>query len=865
MEAEASFGVWIGKRRQALDLTREQLARRAGCSVSALRKIEGDERRPSRELAELLAGCLEIAPDVRPVFLQVARGQLPVDRLPQPGGAAAPGTSPDVAPLKAPSHVPSHVPRPATPLVGREAELAALTRLLRAPHCRLLTLVGPGGIGKTRLALEVAASHGGCFCDGVFFVSLAALTSPSFIVPAIADEIGFDFSGPLDPQTQLFHHLRQKSMLLVLDNLEHLLEGAGLVAALLEHAPELKILVTSRERLNLTGEWLFDLQGLPVPPIEQGDGAEEYSAVELFVQSARHVQIGFVLQAEERAAVTHICQLVEGMPLAIELAASWLRVLSCEEIAAEIARSLDFLASSMRDVPPRQRSLRATFDHSWNLLSPDERRLLCRLAVFQGGFNRPAAEQVAGAPLAALSALVDKSLLRRAESGRYDLHEVVRQYAAAHLADDAADDVATHDRHSEFYLALLRDREGCLKSHAQHAALLELTGEIDNLRAAWAWAIGRENFGLIGSALRSFGWLFEIRGWLREGVAQLDLVVHAMRSKPETAERQQVLGEALTQQGLLYFRWGRFDDALGVLEESLALLRPLGDRGLLPDPLLYAGILLHLNGELARAQAFMEEGLACAQATGDQWFAAYANYNLGYIASLYGRYDEGYEQMCDSLAMWRAIGDPRSIALGLNYISPTAIQLGYYAQAEAFLQESLALTTQVGDRWGEGSAYRFLGMAALAQGDARTAQALFRKSLEVFAEFVIGWDIVRTLTYLGEAAGALGDLAEARRILLDALVQAQKAHARPLALDAVVGLAELERWTGAPAHAWRLAAFVLGHPANSFEARERAGRIHQELEPLLTAEEIALGQEWAARQSLEAMAEYLEAPGTSVD
>ncbi len=270
------------RRRKGLDLTREQLARCAGCSVSALRKIEGDERRPSRQMAELLADCLQVPPDQRPTFVKVARGQLRVERLVTALGTLATGLTPgEGLPRAAPA-----LPRPPTPLIGREAELAELARLLRDSRCRLLTLVGTGGIGKTRLAIEIAWRHQNLFPDGACFVSLASLNSSAYLVPAIADGLGYVFQGQIEPRIQLLNYLRAKRALLVLDNVEHLLEGVELFAEMLECAPGLKLLVTSRERLKLQGEWVFEIQGLPVPPTEQVGRAEEYSAVALFVQSA---------------------------------------------------------------------------------------------------------------------------------------------------------------------------------------------------------------------------------------------------------------------------------------------------------------------------------------------------------------------------------------------------------------------------------------------------------------------------------------------------------------------------------------------------------------------------------------------------
>jgi len=624
----------------------------------------------------------------------------------------------------------------------------------------------------------------------------------------------------------------------------------------MQQASGVKLLVTSRERLNLRGEWLFDVQGLPVPPLNQVDWAEEYSAVQLFMQNARRVQAGFVLKEEERLAVSRICHLVEGMPLAIELAAAWVPVLTCQEIAHEIERGMDFLATTMRDVPERQRSLRAACDHSWGLLSVDERRVLCQLAVFRGGFEREAAEQVAGATLPSLLALASKSLVRRAENGRYDLHEVVRQYALSHLADDPQGD-ETRDRHCEFYLALLRDREAALKSAAQREALRELTDEIDNVRAAWTWAVKREMFGSIGPALRSFALLFDIGGWVGQGIAQLESVVQILRAKPKDVEWQKVLGQALTQQGDLLFRQGQFEQAIIRLEDSLTILRPIGDPALLAGPLIFSGTLMHLTGLIEQAQSLINEGLTYAQAAGDQWFTAYALLNQGYIASLKGRYAEGYEQMLAGIDKWRALGDPRYTALGLNFISPTAIKLGHYEEAHGFLQESLMLCTQVGDRWGIGTAYRSLGLVALAQGDIAEAQSLLNKGLDIFTEVSTGWDIVQSLVYLGEAAAMAGDLSEASRIYLEALQLAMEGQVTSLALDALSGLAHLQAGAGQTEQALELSICVLSHPSSTQEAKTRAEGLCAELRSQLTPQQIEAVQAQAQTKSLDVLATEL--------
>ncbi|MCB0195484.1 MAG: helix-turn-helix domain-containing protein, partial [Anaerolineae bacterium] len=486
METPTSFGLWLKQRRKILDLTQADLARCVGCSAVTVRKIEADERRPSRQMAELLANCLEITPDELPTFLKVARTDLRVERLETI--AEPPLSSLPVEP--SPSSAPT-IPLPTTPLLGREHELREINQSLHAPACRLLTLLGPGGVGKTRLALEIALQNHAQFADGAHFVSLASVDAVDFIVPTLAESLGLTFFGAVDPQTQLLNYLRERELLFVIDNVEHLLTGIELLTVMLQHAPRLKLLVTSRERLNLQGEWTFDVQGLLVPPFAQVDVPESYGSVALFMHSARRALADFGSTTTDWPSIIRICQLLVGMPLGIELAATWVRLLSCEEIVREIERSFDFLSATARDIPARHRSLRAVFDHSWQLLSPEEQSLLRQLSVFRGGFQRPAAEQVAGATLPLLSALVDKSLVRRIGPGQFDLHELVRQYAADMLAAAPDQQTATQDRHADFYLNLIKIREPALKSDRQKEIIAELSANIDNIRTAWNWAVTR--------------------------------------------------------------------------------------------------------------------------------------------------------------------------------------------------------------------------------------------------------------------------------------------------------------------------------------------------------------------------------------
>lgn len=823
------FGEWLKYRRKVLDLTQEELAQRSGYSVFALRKIESGERRPSKQLAGLLATALQIPEEDQPTFIRVARGELSLERL----CSSAPIT-------KSVSHTPQvadcHLPWSPTPLLGREAELLAIKKIFFGSQCRLLTLTGVGGIGKTRLGVEFASRWRDSFPGGVYFVPLASINSAELIVTAIAETLGFSFSGPVEPKEQLFNFLAhgvKQAALLLFDNFEHLLfqtSAVDLMAEILQRFPSIKILCTSRERLNLQGEWIYELHGLPFPPHGSVDGLEDYSAAVLFVECARRVNAEFELTEADKPALIQICQLVEGIPLAIELAAAWVGVLSCGEIAQEIASGIDFLTTSMRDIPKRHRSLRATFDYSWWLLADAERDVLSCLAVFRGGFDRLAAERVAGASLPLLSSLVSKSLIQRTQDGRYDLHKVIRQYALSRLHEDQVRWLEARVRHCEYYLNLAFNYEKQLKSASQQVAMRAMTLEIDNMRSAWEWGIRLGKFESIGKAARAFGWYFEVAGLIYDGIDQLELLVQAVNDQPRDDQLNKALGATLVQQGLLYFRSGQFARAQELYQNAIDILRLIGEHALLADGLIFSGTLAHLNGYYFKAKDLIQEGLMYARAANDLWFTAYGIYNLGHTDSFMGEYEKGYEQMQEGLALWRMIGDPHSISLGLNFLVETQIKLGYYEEAIKSMGESIALCERTKNRWGMGTAFRYLGLVTLATGRFSEAQDHLQKSLEIFGEYFTGWDIARSLTYLGDAAFMLGDWQEAKKIYLDVLCSAAEALSTPVALDAIVRLARVHLFEGEVEKAFELAHYVLIQPASTQETKDASRQLISEAE-----------------------------------
>jgi predicted ATPase len=390
----------------------------------------------------------------------------------------------------------NNLPIPPTPFVGRHAELGEIAARLTDPSCRLITLLGPGGIGKTRLAIQAAQDQCEHFRHGVCFVPLASTRSGQPILPVIVDALDLPISsGERNASEQLIDFLRSRQLLLVLDNFEHQIAEAPLVNQILQQAPGIKVLATSRVRLNLQGELVTEIPGLSFPDPEEVESIsrdngfiDKYCAAEFFLHAAQRARTNFTITHADYAAVARITQLVGGMPLGLELAASWVNVLAPDEIAAEIEQGLDFLESSMQDVPERQRSMRAVFDYSWKLMSAREQAIFPKLSVFRGGFAREAAKKVIGVSPRDLMGLVNKSLIQRSLDGRFDLHPLLRQYAIE-ILDELDICHAVHDAHCAYFAAALQDLGESMIDRRQQQALSVLDADIDNAWAAWEWAV----------------------------------------------------------------------------------------------------------------------------------------------------------------------------------------------------------------------------------------------------------------------------------------------------------------------------------------------------------------------------------------
>jgi predicted ATPase/DNA-binding SARP family transcriptional activator len=696
------------------------------------------------------------------------------------------------------SVLPPLPPRPGTPLVGREEEMARLDTLLTDPHSRLVTLVGPGGVGKTRLALELLHVDRGEHLRDRWFVALAGVESPELVPAAVAQGLGL---APVEgnPAAAVVRHLARAPGLLVLDNLDHLVESAPFVSSLLEGAPDLTLVATSREALRLRDEWVFPLEGLD--PVGGENGSTEVpGAVRLFAEAARRMTGSFDLEAEGRERVVGICRLVEGIPLAIELAASWSRAMSLDEIAREIEASRGFLARPFRDGPTRHRSLEATFERSWVLLGARLREVLARLSVFRGGFTREGAEAVAGASLDEVAALVDKSLVRCAPGGRWELLEVIREFAAEKLASDPAMEGTTRGRHALHFARFMEELEPGLAGPAKDDALARVAADMDNVRAAWKAAARRRLPEAFRAAAAPLFTVFDCWGWHREAEAAFAEALEGL----EEAEDPLPPGV----------------EAILLARRGAALLR-LG-RGKEGGPLLRRALERAREGEAPREAAFILD-------------------RLSLVAYEAGEFPEAVKLQDQALALRRQLDDPRQVTTSLNNLGSLHYAMGEHDRAREFSEECLTLQRRLGDRTGEVISLQNLGHISMVKGRPDEAERWLLESLAAARHLRHGVLTARSLLALGTLANARGAPEEARRYLQPALARAMQVGAESLAAEAVLGTAWSFRHQGDHRQAVELVGAVLAHPDLEPGPRAAAERLLQRLGECLDPGEVDAG------------------------
>ncbi|MCA9900724.1 MAG: tetratricopeptide repeat protein [Anaerolineales bacterium] len=764
------------------------------------------------------------------------------------------------APLLLRTQAPPHnLPAPATSFIGRTEELAQIENWLMQPNGRLLTLIGPGGIGKTRLAQEAARQQIGAFADGVWYVGLAALTRSDNLADAIAEAIHLPQKEGRDTQTQLIAYMRHKEMLLILDNLEQLVGNTAMsfLAQLLENSPELRILATSRERLRLQAERLLELGGLPFPVVgnllsvvgkpntDNRISITGYPAVQLFASRAQWVQADFVVAGWE-TAVTQICQLVHGLPLALELAATWVRVLTPDEIVAEIEQDISVLAAAVHDLPERHRSVRAVFEYSWQLLTPQEQTAMQQIAVFAGQFDRALAQAVADASLPLLQTLLDKSMLQRSESW-FGLHPLIKQYAVTHLAGNPALRQLTRQRHA----LAIRDRVAEWGRHMhrtrQKEALAAIAALIEDVALAWQWAATHEATLLLAMLP---GMLDYFRnGRHQQGIPLLETAVQQLNQAPmlpadpllipklqgrlaellaanydlprakalittclatyRQHEAQAEIAYALrVMERLAHAQGDSLNYRRQLLDEALIIYQTLQDAEGKTTILFRLGVLEQLEGNYETAVHLGQQVIRLAEAAGDLNSLAFGNFGCGGALRDSGQYAAAipYYERCLEVA--EIVDNHYLLVSVLNHLAGTNALLGDYAPALKMFARCKVLAEQIGERRMLGYTLADWGETESLRGNYEASRELQLEGMAVLHEVGDQWGVAGTYLNLGDLEGKLGDWQAASQNYAKALATARSNDTLPMIHHALMGLAQYLLWMG---YQTRKATFIVAY------------------------------------------------------
>jgi predicted ATPase/Tfp pilus assembly protein PilF/DNA-binding XRE family transcriptional regulator len=720
MEEELSFGVWLRKQRRALDLSRQAFADMVGCAEVTLRRIEAGTLKPSTELASVLLAKIGIPEAEQQQWIAFARGLSGFPPL-----ATSSSDEPN-----------SNLPIPLTTFIGREKEQSDLMGLI-AKH-RLVTLTGSGGVGKTRLAIKVVADVAKQFPDGVWFVDLAPLNDPELVPNTLAALLGLQESKDLSTTTVLINYFRPRTALVIFDNCEHLVEACGqLVYSLLTSCENLSILATGREALRISGETPYRVPSLAIPALEfepATDTLRKSESVRLFAERAAAVTQDFVLEASDTFTVAQICHRLDGIPLAIELAAARVNVLPVEKILSRLTDRFHLLKSSSRVTVPRHQTLRATIEWSYDLLAEPERSLLRRLSVFVGGFSLKAAEAICVAEglkqedvLEHLQGLVDKSLVNvehgnSAGDTRYRLLETIRQYSLEKLGE-AGEGSPTRTQHLEFFVQLAEQAKAELHASNQDIALRELDAEYGNLRAALEWAMNSNPVRAL--QLTTFmGRFWEARGYIREGRIAIE---KSLQQAPDAPKELRAIG--------LYYvsgfadREGDYAKAKASIEESLQLSRETEDKESIVSALLALANVVWVQGDFVAARASYEEIIALYQELGDKHGVAVALTNLGNAVIRTGDYVAARRYEEESVAIFRDLGDYMSLVMALNNLGVVAEEQGDRDAARRFYEESISIARQLREKTFIVYSLNGLAHVLCLQGDLTNAWRYYRESL----------------------------------------------------------------------------------------------------------------------------------------
>lgn len=748
-----SFGSWLQQRRNQLRLTQKEVGVAAFCSAAMIRKIEADERQPSMELAYLLADALKIPSKQRELFVEVARSERPLAAL--IGTWSNEEVTEQWSREAKATTIQTNLPPQPTPFIGREQELAELAALLAVENSRLITLVGIGGIGKTRLALAFAkrlieslSAESFPFPDGIYFINLTPLSDVAHIIPTLAESLNFPLQGgrqeQRSPRQQILDYLREKQMLLIVDNFEHLLAGTEFIMEILQTATGVQMIVTSRERLHLRQEQVYPVQGLEYPDWESATNdnkdidAAAYSAGRLFMQSAQSNQPDFQLaDGDDLINLARICRLVTGMPLAIELAAAWVDMLSLSEIAQEIQASLDFLETEIRDMPERHRSIRAAIDTSWHKLTSEEQTVFAQLSVFRGGFTRRAGQTITTASLRVMARLVAKSFLQYDQAReRYQIHELMRQYGAEKLAANEALATAVRQQHSRYYCQALAERTTDLQSQRQKEAITEIELDIENARSAWLWAAHNRDAALLDQALFSLFCFYEWNGRYLDYETSANAAIDSL-NQPQTTPMQQSLLVKLLHQKLAQTK--NIMEKKSLLAQTHSLLVQLAEAQSDASALqaaneLYWGQLQTEEGDYPQAEHSLRNSLAYYQQSGEGWQEVNVWRALSRWAAEQGEYQQGEKYGQQALSLARKVGDRRQMALALHDLGFSVNSQGHFGSMRRYMEEALEIARDLGQIPLQGLMLMEIGTSYMTEMQPTEAIRYHQKGLAILRQ-----------------------------------------------------------------------------------------------------------------------------------
>ena len=722
-------------------------------------------------------------------------------------------------PISTPHNLPAHV----TPYFGRETDVALLTERVSGSDHRFITLVGEGGLGKSRLAQEIGWRVKEQFADGVWFVPLAGVASraeaaglENDIATAIAAAMGCSLRGQTTPREQLLALVRDRQALLLLDNFEHLLDGADLVIELLQEAQQLRVICTSREPLGFMAEWVYRLGYLPLPSLSQVADVElaeaffsqtavspvtppplaDFPSVRLFLDRAERANGRFALTADNQTQVAQLCRLTAGIPLALELAAAGLRQWSLAELIAAMQNALDALATRFRDIPTRHRTVRAVFESSWHLLTAAEQQLFASLSVFRGGFTLAAATAVSGATEAQLEGLCGKSLLQL-EGERYQLHDLLRQFAAEKLA--ASDALAT--RHSHYYLHFVAEQEQPLAGATPQIPARAIAADLDNVRLAWQTAVGESAAARLLACANGLADFYQIRGLYQEAEGMLETAVSAFQPLPPSDSKTLTLATLMTHQAGMRVRLSQYDAAIALIQETLGLVEgreTTNGRWLQSRLHITLGEIAYRQGNLDEAQSFLHKALRLAKIISSPILVGWSTFHLGIVNDYQGKYDVARSFLEEALEVWNQTDDQRKQGFTLNSLGVVSINLKQFTKAKQYLSSAMMISQINNDQQGQWAALSNLSLVEIEAGDYTLAKKhlfqaldLARFSGDMFSQAVfyrnLGWN-----------AQKVGDFQEAEYFFNRSLVlrrQIGDKRGEENVLDLIDKLSELRKAT----------------------------------------------------------------------